>query len=205
MKHQTFLVLTLLLVSLAFAKESRADSDAFFCASKGYLAYETRKGVTPGAVGHVLRVVRFEPKRGIYLGGEVTLLDFQVYHLSCSEDLIEISGWRNVFTKYVIEIAKSGELRSVGPTEYPGRQQSEAAKDGPAPASLGIFGPRIAPLPLESLDPEHEYQLLRNLSGRKVKEGWEWHSKSELVQLDPRGTVSQRFVLYERRAVESRD
>jgi hypothetical protein len=128
-----------------------------------------------------------------------------VYHLSCSEDLIEISGWRNVFTKYVIEIAKSGELRSVGPTEYPGRQWSEAAKDGPAPASLGIFGPRIAPLPLESLDPEHEYQLLRNLSGRKVKEGWEWHSKSELVQMDPRGTVLQRFVLYERRTVEYRD
>jgi len=55
------------------------------------------------------------------------------------------------------------------------------------PRQPGIFGPRIAPLPLESVDPGHEYQLLRNLSGRKVKEGWEWHSKSELVQLDPRG------------------
>jgi hypothetical protein len=205
MKHETFFVLTLLLVSLASAKESRADSDAYFCTSKGYLAYETRKGVTPGAVGHVLRVVRFEPNRGIYLGGEVTLLDFQVYHMICGEDRIEISGWRNVFTKYVIEIAKSGELRSVGPTEYPGRQWSDAAKDGPAPASLGIFGPHVAPLPLESLDPEHEYQLLRNLSSRKGEEGLEWHSKSELVQLDPKGTVLQRFVLYERRTVEYRD
>ena len=202
MKLQISFGLLLLVVFLAFATESRADSDAYFCTSKGYLAYETRKGVTPGAVGHVLKVVRFEPKRGIYLASEVTLLDFQVYHMICSEDHIEISGWRNIFTKYVIEIAKSGEIKSVGPTEYPGRQWSDAAKDGPAPASLSIFG-RVAPLPLESLDPEHQYQLLRTVTGGKVKEGWESHIKSELVQLDPKGTVLQRFVLYESRTVES--
>jgi hypothetical protein len=205
MKLRTSFVLTLLVVFLASATRSRADSDAYFCTSKGYIAYETRKSVTPGAVGHALRVVRFEPKRGIYLAGEVRLLDFQVYHLICSEGRIEIPGWRDVLTKYVVEIAKSGELRSVGPTEYPGRQWSEAAKDGPQPASLGIFGPHVAPLPLESFDPEHEYQLLRNLYGRKVKEGWQWHSKSELVQLDSSGAVLQRFVLYERRTVESRN
>jgi hypothetical protein len=105
----------------------------------------------------------------------------------------------------VIEISKSRELRSIGPTEYPGRQWSDAAKDGPARASLGIFGPHVAPLPLESLDSEHEYQLLRSVSGRKVKEGLEWHSKSELVQLDVKGAVLQRFVLYERRTVTPRD
>src|ERR1039458_159184 len=205
MKHQTAFVLTLLVVFLALASPSRADSDAYFCTSKGYLAYELRKGVTPGVVGHVLRVVRFEPKRGIYLADEVTLLDFRVYHLICSEYRIEISGWNNVFTRYVIEIAGSGEVRSLGPTEYPGRQWSDAAKDGPAPASLGIFGPGVAPLPLESLDPEHVYQLLRNLSRRDVKGGWEYHSKSEIVQLDPKGAVLQRFVLYESRTVETGD
>jgi hypothetical protein len=202
MKLQISFALTLLAVFLASATQSRADSDGYFCTSKGYLAFETRKGITPGAVGHVLRVVRLEPKRGIYVAGEVTLLDFEVYHLICSEDRIEISGWRDVFTKYVIEIVKSGELRSVGPTEYPERQWSDAAKDGPHPASLAIFG-RVAPLPLESLDPEHQYQLLRTVTGGKVKEGWESHIKSELVQLDPKGTVLQRFVLYESRTVES--
>jgi len=205
MKLQISFGLLLLMVFPAFATESRADSDAYFCTSKGYLAYETRKGVTPDTVGHVLRVVKFEPKRGIYPAGEVTLLDFQVYHLICSEDRIEISGWRNVFTKYVIELGKSGELRNLGPTEFPGRQWSDAAKDGPAPDNLGIFGPRVAPLRLESLDSEHEYQLLRNASGREVKEGWEWHRKSELIQLDQKGTVLQRFVLYERRTLEYRD
>jgi hypothetical protein len=88
------------------------------------MAYETRKGVTPGAVGHALRVVRFEPKRGIYLAGEVMLLDFQVYQLICSEGRIEISGWRDVLTKYVVEIA-SGRSPLAGcgknpPADYVG-------------------------------------------------------------------------------------
>jgi hypothetical protein len=203
MKHHIALVITLLVVFLAFPTLSRAGEDAYFCTYKGYFAYETREGGTPGVVGHVLRVVRFESKHGIYLAGEVTLPEFTVYHFICSEDRIEISGWRKVFTKYVIEIAKSGEIRSLGPTEYPGLPWSVAAKDGPAPADLGIFGPRVPPLTIESLDPEHEYQLLRNLSGRQVKEGWERHITSELVQLDPKGTVLQRFVLYESRTVES--
>jgi hypothetical protein len=73
-------------------------------------------------------------------------MEFTVYHLMCSEDRIEISGWCDIFTKYVIEIAESGEVRSLGPTEYPGRQWSDAAKDEPAPANLGIFGPHISPL-----------------------------------------------------------
>ena len=120
MKRQTASVLAFLAVVLAFSAPSHADSDGDFCTSKGYLAYELREGITPGVVGHVLRVVRFEPKRGIYLATEVTLLDFEVYHLICSEDRIEISGWRNVFTKYVIEIAGLGEVRTLGPHRISG-------------------------------------------------------------------------------------
>jgi hypothetical protein len=203
MKRHLALVFAFHVVFLAFPTLSRAGEDAYFCTCKGYFAYETHEGVTPGVVGHVLRVVRFESKRGIYLAGEVTLPEFTVYHLICNEDRIEISGWRRVFTKYVIEIAKSGEIKNLGPHEYPGLAWSVAAKDGPAPPDLGIFGPRVPPLALETFDREHEYQLLRKVSGRKVKEGWEWHSESEVVQLDSKGIVLQRFVLYERRTEAS--
>ena len=205
MKHQAALVSALLLLFLALAPQSLADADGYFCAGKGYLAYELRQGITTDVRGHVLRVVRFEPQRGIYPAGEVTLLDFEVYHLTCTEQRIEISGWRNVFTKYAIEFAGTGELKSLGPEEYPGRQWSDAAKDGPQPDSLRIFGPRLAPLALQSADPEHDYELLRTLSRRELKEGWEWHSKSELVQRDRKGAILQRFLLYERRTVEPRD
>jgi hypothetical protein len=120
MKRQAALVLTLLVVFIAFAIPSHATSDAYFCTSKGYLAYETHDRGAPGVVGHVLRVVRFEPKRGIYLAGEVTLLEFTVYHLMCSEDRIEISGWRDIFTKYVIEIAGIRGGKKPWPHRVPG-------------------------------------------------------------------------------------
>jgi hypothetical protein len=171
-----------------------------------YLAYEAREGTIPGVVDHVLRVVRLEPQRGIYLAGEVTLPEsFTVYHLICNEDSIEVSGWDNVVAKYVIEIAKSRDVRIIGPTEVPGRRWSDAAKDGPTPANLAIFGPKVAPLPLESLDPEHEYQLLRNLSGRQTEQGWEFHIKSDVIQRDLKGTVLQHFVVYENRRLETGD
>ena len=73
------MVITLLVVFVGFPTLSWAGEDAYFCNYKGYFAYETHEGVTPGVVGHVLRVVRFESKRGIYLAGEVTLPEFTVY------------------------------------------------------------------------------------------------------------------------------
>jgi hypothetical protein len=128
MKLQMSFSLILLVVFLAFATESRADSDAYSSLS----LWNSQGGYAWRCGSRV--------ERGIYIAGEVTLLDFLIYHLICSEDRIEISGWRNVFTKYLIEIAKSGELRNPGPTEFPERQWSDAAKDGPAPDSLGYFG-----------------------------------------------------------------
>jgi len=102
-------------------------------------------------------------------------------------------------------MAKSRDVRIIGPTEYPGQRWSDAAKDGPAPANLAIFGPKVAPLPLESLDREHEYQLLRNLSGRQTEQGWEFHTRSEVIQRDLKGRVLQRLVLYENRRLETGD
>jgi hypothetical protein len=111
MRRQILFLLTLLVVFLVLASPSRADTDAYFCAFKGYLAFEAREGTSPDVVGHVLRVVRLEPQHGIYFAGEVTLPEsFTVYHLICNEDSIEVSGWNNVVTKYVVEIAKSGDV-----------------------------------------------------------------------------------------------
>jgi len=49
-----------------------------------------RGAITPGVAGHVLRVVRFEPERGIYIAGEVTLEDFQVHRMMCDQDRVTI-------------------------------------------------------------------------------------------------------------------
>src|SRR5438552_7404 len=102
-----------LAVAFAFCVPSRADSDGSFCASRGYLAYELRNGITPGAAGHVLKVVRFEPKRGIHIAGEITLQDFQVHRMICGQDRVEISGWGNMFKKYTIEITGQDKVHVV--------------------------------------------------------------------------------------------
>lgn len=205
MKHRLSATLTFLVLASLFSVPARADSDGYFCISTGYLAYEMRGAITAGVDGHVLKVVRVAPNRGIYVAGQVTLLDFEVYHLMCGESRIEISGWRNVITKYVIDILPTGELKTIGPIEYPEVNWRDAAKDGPTPQSLAIF-PNGDPISVESLDSEHTYQLLRTWSHEKSKEGWDVsHIKSELVQHDKSGNTWQRLVLYERRNIENKD
>jgi len=71
--------------------------------------------------------------------------------------------------------------------------------------SLDIFGPKTDPISVESLDTEHQYQLLRKLVGKRSKQGFEWHMKSELVQIDKKGRVLQHLILYERTRTEFKD
>src|SRR5439155_19504572 len=97
---------TLVFLAIAFALSvpSRADEDGSFCTYRGYLAYELRNGITPGVTAHVLKVARFGPERGMYMAGEVTLQDFQVHRMICSQDRVEISGWGNIYRKYIIDV-----------------------------------------------------------------------------------------------------
>jgi len=118
-KHGLASIVVAVIFTLTLSGSARGDSDGNFCTSNGYVAYELREGITTGVRGHVLKVVRVEPNRDIYTAGEVTLLDFEVYHLICSQYHIEISGWQNVFTKYMIDRLPSGELKASAPLEYP--------------------------------------------------------------------------------------
>lgn len=81
-------------------------------------------------------------------------------------------------------------------------RQFDASKEGPEPAQLGG---RPGTLPLESLDRDHKYELLRSRSEKPVKGGLEHHVTAELLQVDLQGTVSQRRMLYEDRFVEVGD
>jgi hypothetical protein len=203
MKRRHQFVFAFLAAALIFPIAARADGD--FCVASGYVAYNLQQGITPGIVGQKLMLVKVEPGRGIFRAGAATLLNFVVYHLICGENRIEISGWRKVFTKYLIDILPTGEMKVSGPMEFPNIGWREAAGDGPAPLSLAIFGPKVDPLPVESLDTEHQYRLLRHLAGRRSKEGFEWHMKSELVQINKKGKVSQHFVLYEGTRIEGKE
>lgn len=90
---------------------------------------------------------------------------------------------------------RAGDLR--------GTPQTPEAKLGEL-GGLSIFGP-VPPLPLESADSEHTYQLLRHLSDRPTADGVEWRRKCEIVQLDSSGVVLQRVVIYDGRRMEYAD
>jgi hypothetical protein len=195
-------ILTFFTIAFAFCVPSLADSDGSFCISRGYIAYELRNGITPGVPGHVLKVVRFEPKRGIHSAGETTLQDFQVHRMTCGQDRVEISGWGNIFKKYTIDSAEQEKLHIIEYTEDPARQ-FDASKDEPEPAHLGDAQP--GPLALESLDPDHKYTLLLSARENPVEGGVKHYRKAELVQTDPQGIVSERLVLYENEFLETID
>jgi hypothetical protein len=129
-------------VALAFCVPSRADEDGSFCTFRGYLAYELRNGITPSEAGHVLKVVRFEPMRGIFTAGEVTLQDFQVHRMTCGQDHVEISGWGNIFKKYTIDIAGQDKLSIVEYTEDPNRR-FDSSKDGPGAPKFAYAQTRL--------------------------------------------------------------
>lgn len=209
MKRQTSFGLTFLAVVFAFSVPSRADDDGNFCASKGYLAYELREGITPGIVGHVVRVVRFDSQQGIRSAGEVTLKDFQVQMMTCGEERIEIAGFGTVrrgdppLTKCVIEIGSPQKGVGILDCTDATVQQDWRKVVGPAPPNLGQWG-RAKSIPLESLDPAHKYYLLLDVSKKNLGgNSWEMHYKTELIQADAQGNVSRCFVVYETRILGS--
>jgi hypothetical protein len=203
MKRQPALVLTLLVV-IVFSVSSRADDDGNFCTSKGYLAYELREGVTPGVIGHVLKVVRFDAQSGIHSAGEVALPDFQVHAMSCSTDRIEISGPENVIAICLTD-APSPQKTSIVKCTGDFEQRFGHYRKGPEPPNLGQSA-RPGSISLESTDTDHKYELRLSLSSRKVEGkaggsegGWEVHHKTELIRMDARGNVSERFLVCETR------
>jgi len=189
-------------MSLLFSVPSLADEDGAFCTFKGYLGYEMREGMTPSVSGHVLRVIRFDGQHGIYTAGDATLQDFQVHHMTCFEDRVEISGWANIFKRYIVSIAGKGSLQVLNFVEDPARK-FDRTKDGPEPHQLAFDKP--GPQPLESDDPEHKYTLLLTAWDKTVEGGVEHHKKAEILQTDFHGAVSQRVPVYETAIVETID
>lgn len=181
----------------------RADEDGAFCTAKGYLAYNLREGITPGTTGHRLRVVRFEPGRGIFAAGEVTLEDFQAHGMTCDQDHVKMYGWGMIFQQYVIETRDPHNVHVVEHAADAARK-FDPAKDGPEPHWLWDEK-QPAVLPLESLDPDHKYQVVFSHSEKSVEGGIEHYRKAELVQVNSQGKASQRLVLYKNIFLETID
>ena len=77
-------------VSLLSAGTAFADSDGYFCASRGYLAFEIRLSTEP--IRHELHIIRFG-SGGIAALAPIALEEFQVHGMTCQARTIEMHGW----------------------------------------------------------------------------------------------------------------
>jgi hypothetical protein len=179
---------------------ARADSDGYFCTAKGYVAVEFRPfSYLEPSSKHVLRIVRFGMVRGIYWGGEISLPDFQTHYMNCQPTRVEIAGWKGAM-RFTVDLTQLGSPRLVDTGENPGKDIGNA----PEPANLGRWS-RPGNFLLDSDDPRHTYQLVCTVSDKPVEQTIEHHHKTEIVQRDRDGKVSQKMLVFEGTEVETID
>jgi hypothetical protein len=158
----------------------------------------------------VIWTIQFWRRTGIRSAGEVILRDLQVHMMICAEQRIEIAGFGTVrhgdppLTKCVIDIGSSQrEISISGCTDDATLGENWRKVVGKGPENLGMWA-RTKSIPLDSVDPAHKYYLQPSSSKKDLgKNSWEIHDKTELLQADNQGNVTQRFTVYETRIVAS--
>jgi len=147
---------------------ARADSDGYYCAGPGYVAYEMRFSQGPG--GHRLYVARFSRADGIRPLVAVPLDDFQVQGMTCGAgEVVLVGGSR----RYTVTLPASG-APSVGST---------AADRVPA-GSLANLGHWATPgvTDLASDGRAGEFQLAIARVSRETPNGIEHYTFTTLIR-----------------------
>ena len=188
--------------------------DGYFCTSKGYLAFDYNQTEIKGSVVkkmHSLKVVRFGPGHRIYFAGEADLsTEFSILLMHCDGERVEMVGqlWprgkKPSLAKCDIKIGSSttpigsvdcsDEIGGSNPTRKSPNLEIMSENDPP-------------PITLESsADTGHVYQLRRHLTQEPIAgRGMNWKTEAEVVELDQKGTVLDRLVIYEYVRFEAAD
>lgn len=96
-------ILTLAILVLSLPRFVYADSDFYYCAARGYLAYETRLGTKPPK--HELHIVRFG-NTGIVAAAPIALEEFQVHGMTCRAGAVEVHGWERTYTVIIKNVMR---------------------------------------------------------------------------------------------------
>ena len=180
--------LILLVLSTGLVATSAADSDGYYCASEGYLAYQLRSALTPGVPGaHVLRVVRYSAD-GITLAGEIALPDFQPHKMICGSQEVRIGGWTGRPVEYVVDISDVPKLA------FEVSNPSQALQ-GTMMRNLGSWAqPGTVPLPFG--EKGLNCRLVITSRVENTGEGFLHHIRTVVEVLDNEGSVTNSMELY---------
>lgn len=209
--NQKRITLAGLFVMFLLSSPLHADSDGFYCTSKGYFAYDLRAAIrrildpdgSSLSAPHVLRIVRLS--QGIREAGEVGMKDFQVHELTCDSDRVTISGYDKGWLKYVVDISQPGQLRIIEHTEET-IEQHPFVSGGKGPDQIIGLRPGQV-VTLSSSDQQDTYQLVFVRSQKVInvgtnQRGIESDNRAELRGLDSHGTILQRLQFYHDRSEE---
>lgn len=164
---RTILMLAGLLLCLP--RLGYADSDFYYCAARGYLAYETRLGTKPPR--HELHIVRFGNK-GIVAAAPIVLDEFQVHGMTCRAGAVEIHGWERVY---------SVNVRNVMRPSVTSRAAAFDSQKTPTADNLGHLG-KPGVIDVEA-DGSSRYQLvIARVSHSPRAGGIEHHTVTRLVR-----------------------
>lgn len=153
------------LFCLLSAELAFADSDAYYCAARGYLAVETRLA-TPGK--HELHIIRFGAG-GMTAAAPIALDDFQVHGMTCRAGQIEIQGWERTYT---VDLGAKPIVTS--------RAAAFDASGSRTPANLGhLAKPQVIDLDAEGTN---RFQLVIARASSTRAGGIEHHTVTRLVQ-----------------------
>lgn len=159
--HVIVVAMCLLSADVAFA-----DSDAYYCTARGYLAFETR--LSTGK--HELHIVRFGAA-GITAAAPVALDDFQVHGMTCRAGQIEIQGWDRTYTVDIGAAAKPVVTSRAAAFKPSGSR---------TPANLGhLAKPQVIDL---EADGANRFQLVIARAEKPLQGGIEHHTTTRLLQ-----------------------
>ena len=167
------LTLVAIAVLLSCPAAARADSDGYYCAGRGYVAYETRLGAS--GPQHVLHVVRFSRTGGIGQAQDIPLADFQTHGMRCGDRVIEVDAFT---VRYLVDVSVP---------ERPRTKTENAALDPQRTpqANLGNWA-RSGVIDLEADGQQGEFQLVISRVSRPVAGGIEHYTVTELIRREPR-------------------
>ena len=167
------LTLVTIAVLLSCPAAARADSDGYYCAGRGYVAYETRFGVSEP--NHVLHVVRFSRSTGISQTQDIPLADFQTHGMRCGDRVIELAAFT---ARYLVDISVPEQPRTTTEDAVLDPQRTPQM-------NLGNWG-RSGVSELDADGQQGEFQLVISRVSRPVAGGIEHYTVTELIRREPR-------------------
>lgn len=176
----------LVLAGLLTPAVAKADSDGYYCAGPGYLAYETQ--FSTQSSGHLLHIVQFSRSKGIVVLEPIELEAFPVHGMTCGETVIQLTGGP---TEYAVDITNPRQPHVRG-------TPATSALSGEGASNLGLWS-REGVIDLESDAEPGAFQLVISRVDRKVAGGIEHYTVSRLIHRDPwpGGSVLDSHLLFE--------